>query len=163
MSELLINKAGVIAMVGELTTNVILEAITRNVTNIYGVSLNIFSKKKNQYNIVERRELEKLEKELDLIETIKIYEAWMKELCMKKKDTVENSNVLMMAIVSVQNILHEIDILFKIIENKMDYHKSKCFSWWRPLDFSYEKDEMCVLKKIMDNRFTILQQIKLDI
>jgi hypothetical protein len=167
MADLLIDTAGVIAMVGgsatAITANVLIQAITMTVTNIYGVGLSIFSKKKNKTNIVERRELEKLEKELDLIETIKIYEVWMIELCKKKQDTVDNSKVLMMAIASVQFILHEIDILFKIIDSKIDYHKSRWFSWWRPLDFSYEMDEMRVLKKILDNRFTILQQIKVDI
>ena len=167
MAELLIDTAGVIAMVGgsatAITANVLIQAITMTVTNIYGVSLSIFSKKTNKSNIVERRELEKLEKELDLIETIKIYEAWMIELCNKKKDTVDNSKVLMMAIASVQYILHEIDILFKIINNKIDYHKSRWFSWWKPLDFSYEMEEMRTLKKILDHRFTILQQLKLDI
>lgn len=167
MADLLIDTAGVIAMVGgsatAITANVLIQAITLTVTNIYGMSLSIFSKKKNKTHIVERRELEKLEKELDLIETIKIYEVWMIELCKKKQNTVDNSKVLMMAIASVQFILHEIDILFKIIDSKIDYHKSRWFNWWRPLDFSYEMDEMRVLKKILDNRFTILQQIKLDI
>jgi hypothetical protein len=167
MADLLIDTAGVIAMVGgsatAITANVLIQAITMTVTNIYGISLSIFSKKKNKINIVERKELEKLEKELDLIETIKIYEAWMIELCNKKKNIVENSKVLMMAIVSVQHILHEIDILFKIIDSKIDYHKTRWFSWWSPLDFSYEMEEMRTLKKILDNRFTILQQIKLDI
>ncbi len=87
----------------------------------------------------------------------------MIELCTKKQDLVDNSKALKLGIASVQYILHELDILFKIIDNKIDYHKSKWFNAWRPLDFSYEMDEMRVLKKILDNRFTILQQIKSDI
>ena len=58
MAELLIDTAGVIAMVGgsatAITANVLIQAITMTVTNIYGVSLSIFSKNlfhQNQLNI----------------------------------------------------------------------------------------------------------------
>ena len=57
------------------------------------------------------------------------------------------------------NSLEDLHQILKQIEARVERHQKKWFSGWRTQDFTKEINELRLKKKILDNRFKILQQI----
>lgn len=141
-----------------LTTDLLVKAVSFTASNIYYLASSLASSPK----IIGIKELEQLEKELDLLETIKIYESWIVELGQKKKELIETSNTIKISIESIHNSLEDLHQILKQIEARVERHQKKWFSGWRSQDFTKEINELKLKKKILDNRFKILQQIKIE-
>lgn len=139
-----------------VTTDLLVKAVSFTASNIYYLASNLASSPK----IVGIKELEQLEKELDLLETIKIYESWIVELNQKKKNLIETSKTIKLSIESIHNSLEELHQVLKQIEMRVERHHKKWFSGWRSQDFTKEINELKLKKRILDSRFKILQQIK---
>ncbi len=138
-----------------LTTDLLLKTIQLTTSGIFHLGKSLFTP--SPY--INYNELEHLEKELDLLETIKIYESYIKEILEKEKEIIEASQTLKLIIHSICEILNEFHDILKIIDQKVEYHKSLWFASWRTLDFTQEVGKMKYKKKVLDSRFLILQQI----
>ena len=141
-----------------LTTDLLVKAVSFTASNIYYLASNLATSPK----IIGIKELEQLEKETDLLETIKIYESWIVELGTKKRELIESSNTIKISIESIHNSLEDLHQILKQIEARVERHQKKWFSGWRTQDFTKEINELRLKKKILDNRFKILQQIKIE-
>lgn len=141
-----------------LTTDLLVKAVSFTASNIYYLASNLATSPK----IIGIKELEQLEKETDLLETIKIYESWIVELGTKKRELIESSNTIKISIESIHNSLEDLHQILKQIEARVERHQKKWFSDWRTQDFTKEINELRLKKKILDNRFKILQQIKIE-
>jgi hypothetical protein len=84
------------------------------------------------------------------------------ELSQKKKELIETSNTIKISIESIHNSLEDLHQILKQIEARVERHQKKWFSGWRSQDFTKEINELKLKKKILDNRFKILQQIKIE-
>jgi hypothetical protein len=161
MVDVIFGTAKLVGMVGSsasLTTDLLVKTVSFTASNVYYLVSNLLSTPK----VMEIKELEQLEKELDLIESIKIYESWIKELNEKKKDLIESSNTIKIAIESIHSSLEELHTILKKIETRVGRHHKKWFSSWRKQDFTKEIYELKLNKNILDKRFQMLQQIKID-
>ncbi|NDB61746.1 hypothetical protein EB001_25390, partial [bacterium] len=103
--------------------------------------------------------LERIEKQIDLLETIKIYDIWIQEIIEKQKEKINSSNALKEAIHSFTMMLNEIHELLKSIEIKIQLHGLKWFSSYRSLYVNEEVEQIQLKKNILDRRFNLLQQI----
>ena len=144
-----------VTTVTNITSIIIINTLTFTATNIYTLGKNIFI----ETNSLGINELYKIENELDLIETIKIYESWIIEMSEKKNNEINNSNTIIYTIMSFNNILQELHVLLQNIELKIEYHKTKWFNNYRSIDLSYEITELKIKKNKLDNRFNLLQQV----
>lgn len=141
-----------------VTTDLLVKAVSFTASNIYYLATNLSSSPKT----TSIKELEQLEKELDLLETIKIYESWIIELGQKRKELIDSSNTIKLSIESIHNSLEDLHQILKQIEARVNRHQLRWFNTWRTQDFSKEINELKLKKKILDNRFKILQQIKIE-
>ena len=103
--------------------------------------------------------LEKIEKQIDILETVKIYDIWIQEIIEKKKDKIDSSNAFKVAIHSFTMVLNEIHDLLKTIESKIQLHHLKWFSNYRSLYVNQEVEQLQIKKNILERRFNLLQQI----
>jgi hypothetical protein len=161
MVDVIFGTARLVSLVGSsatITTDLLVKTVSFTASNVYYLATNLASSPK----IVGIKELEELEKELDLIETIKIYESWIKELNDKKKHLIESSNTIKLSIESIHNSLEDLHSILKQIETRVSRHHLKWFYTWRKQDFTKEINELKLKKKILDNRFKILQHIKIE-
>lgn len=161
MVDVIFGTVKLVSMVGSsatITTDLLVKAVSFTASNIYYLVSNLATSQK----LISIKELEQLEKELDLLETIKIYESWIIELGHKKKNLLESSNTIKLCIESIHNSLEDLHQILKQIETRVTRHQLKWFSGWRHQDFSKEINELKLKKKILDNRFKILQQIKIE-
>jgi len=161
MVDVIFGTAKLFSLVGNsatLTTDILIKTISYTASNVCYLASNLISLPK----IVEIKELEQLEKELDLIETIKIYESWIKELNEKKKEVINSSRTIKLAIESIHNSLEDLHQILSKIETRVKRHHTKWFYTWRTQDFTKEINELKLKKRILDNRFAILQQIKIE-
>jgi hypothetical protein len=161
MVDVIFGTARLVSLVGSsatITTDLLVKAVSFTASNVYYLATNLASSPK----IVGIKELEELEKELDLIETIKIYESWIKELNEKKRDLIESSNTIKISIEAIHNSLEDLHHILKQIEARVSRHHLKWFHSWRKQDFTKEINELKTKKKILDNRFKILQRIKIE-
>lgn len=138
-----------------VTSDMLIRTISATTSSIYSVGKLLLSN--NKY--VDLSSLEKLEKQLDLLETIKIYNLWIKELLEKNKGVIDDSETIKESIHSIVEVLDELNELLKNIETKVSGHKLKWFSYFRSLNFCDELEELKIKKNILDNRFEILQKI----
>jgi hypothetical protein len=138
-----------------VTSDMLIRTISATTSSIYTVGKMLLSDSK----YVDLRSLEKLEKQLDLLETIKIYNLWIKEILDKNKQVIEGSETIKESIHSIVEVLNELNELLKKIETKVAEHKLKWFNYFRNLNFCDELEELKVKKNILDNRFEILQKI----
>lgn len=163
MADIILNTSKALTLVGGSTvfmsTDILLKALTFTASNIHFVGKTLF----NNTDTTNFSELERIEREMDLLETIKIYESWIIEIIDKKKNVIEKSNTFKLALTSVHNVLEELHTLLKNIDNKVQYNKSVWFSNFRGYDYTNDLYELKVKKNILDKRFNILQQIKFDI
>lgn len=161
MVDVILGTAKIATMLGTsatVTTDLLVKAVSFTASNIYYLTSNIYSSPKT----TSIKELEQLEKELDLLETIKIYESWIIELGQKKKDLLESSNTIKLSIESIHNSLEDLHQILKQIEVRVNRHQQRWFNSWRSQDFTKEINELKLKKKILDSRFKILQQIKIE-
>lgn len=161
MTDFILNTTRALSLVGGTTyiaSDILIKTLTFTASNIHVLGRTLFTNSDN----TSIYELEKIEKELDLLETIKIYESWIIELVEKKKHIIEDSNTLKLALTSVHNILEELHTLLLNIDAKVKYNNSVWFKSWRGYDFTNDVNELRIKKNILDKRFSILQQIKLD-
>jgi hypothetical protein len=100
-----------------------------------------------------------MENKLDLLETIRIYDLWIKEILAKESINIEKSVSLRQAVTSFSKVLEELHGLLKNIDDKVSNHKLKWFYSYRSLDFSNELEQIQIKKGVLDNRFNILQKI----
>ena len=161
MVDVIFGTAKLVSLVGSsatITTDLLVKAVSFTASNVYYLATDLSTSPK----IVGIKELEELEKELDLIKTIKIYESWIKELNEKKKELIESSNAIKLSIEAVHDSLEDLHQILKQIEVRVGRHHLKWFYTWRKQDFTKEINELKLLKKILDNRFKILQRIKIE-
>jgi hypothetical protein len=165
MSDIIINTTKILTLVGSsatiITTDLIIKTISFTASNIYYLGTMFYANR--NVHILGIKELEQIEKDIDLFETIKIYESWIIEMGKLNKDWVETSNTVKICIESVHNVLEELHQLLKNIDKKISDHKLKWFSSWRRIDLTSEIAELKNKKSILDKRFNILQNINLDI
>jgi hypothetical protein len=133
----------------------LIRTIGTTTSSIYSIGKLLLTDSK----FVDLSSLERVEKQLDLLETIKIYDLLIKEILEKNKDLVENSETLKESIHSIIEVLDILNTLLKQIDTKVQEHKLKWFVYFRSLNFSFELEELKVQKNILDNRFEILQKI----
>ena len=138
-----------------VTSDMLIRTISATTSSIYTIGKMLISDSK----YVDLSSLEKLEKQLDLLETIKIYNLWIKEILDKNKEIIDNSETIRESIHSIVEVLNELNELLKKIETKVAERKLKWFSYFRSLNFCSELEELKVKKNILDSRFDILQKI----
>ena len=161
MVDIIFGTARLVSLVGSsatITTDLLVKAVSFTASNVYYLAANLASSP----NFVGIKELEQLEKELDLIETIKIYESWINELHEKKKELIESSNTIKISIESIHNSLEDLHKILKQIETRVSRHQKRWFNNWRKQDFTKEINELKIKKKNLDSRFKILQHIKIE-
>lgn len=141
-----------------ITTDILVKAVSFTASNIYYLATTLAAAPKS----ISIKELHDLEQEIDLLETIKIYESWIIELGQKKKELIESSNTIKLSIESIHNALEDLHQILKQIEIRVARHQLRWFNTWRKQDFTKEINELKLKKKILDNRFKILQQIKIE-
>ena len=144
-----------IAAASIISTDMVAKSISLTTSSIFALGKSLFYSD----NYVNLSTIEKIEKKLDLLETVKIYDIWIQEVIEKYKDKIEKSNSFKESIRSFTSILNELHELLKTIDQKVQDHKLKWFSYYRNLSFHEEIENMQILKNILDNRFNILQQI----
>ncbi len=137
-----------------ITSDMFAKTISLTTSSIFTLGQNLIYS--NNYDISS---LEKIEKEIDLLETIKIYDIWIQETIEKQKDKIEKSNAFKEAIHSFTMILNEIHELLKNIDYKIQKHQLKWFSTYRTLYVNEEVQQIQLKKKILDHRFNLLQKI----
>jgi len=137
-----------------LTSDMFAKTISLTTSSIFTLGQRLIYS--NNYDIFS---LEKIEKDIDLLETVKIYDIWIQEIIEKRKDKIENSNAFKEAIQSFTMMLNEIHDLLKNIEIKIQNHKLKWFSNYRSIYVNEEVEQIQIKKKILDHRFNLLQQI----
>jgi len=133
-----------------LTNEVITKTISFTVSNIYILAKNIFYTDSS----IDLYSLDKLEKKLDLLYTIKVYDLWIQEISSNVK-----SPSLHEAILHFKNGLEDIHSILKNIDEKIKIHKEKWFSWYRSISFQNEMEELQSSKMILDQRFNLIQRI----
>jgi hypothetical protein len=161
MVDVIFGTAKIASLLGTsatITSDLLVKAVSFTASNIYYLVSNLSTSPKTA-SIVE---LEQLEKELDLLETIKIYESWIIELGQKKKELIETSNTIKISIEAIHNALEDLHQILKHIETRVKRHQQRWFNTWRTQDFTKEINEIKLKKRTLDNRFKILQQIKIE-
>jgi hypothetical protein len=138
-----------------ITSDMFAKTISLTTSSIFTLGQNLIYSNTN-YDISS---LEKIEKQIDLLETVKIYDIWIQEIIEKQKDKINNSNALKEAIQSFMMMLNEIHDLLKSIENKIQLHGLKWFSSYRNLYVNDEVEQIKIKKNILDHRFNLIQQI----
>jgi hypothetical protein len=141
-----------------VTADLLVKTIGYTTHGIFFVGKKLFQST-NHVNIVE---LQELEKDIDLLKTIEIYDVWIREILEKNKLDIESSDAIKITIQSISDILQTLHKILQSIENKLESHKSKWFQNWRNLYFSGEVEQLKYNKKILDNRFDILQKIHIS-
>jgi hypothetical protein len=161
MVDVIFGTARLVSLVGSsatITTDLLVKAVSFTASNVYYLVANLASSP----SFVGIKELEQLEKELDLIETIKIYESWINELHEKKKELIESSNTIKISIEAIHNSLEDLHQILKQIETRVTRHQKRWFNNWRNQNFTKEINELKIKKKNLDSRFKILQHIKIE-
>ena len=138
-----------------ITSDMFAKTISLTTSGIFTLGHNLLYSNTN-YDISS---LERIEKQIDLLETIKIYDIWIQEIIEKQKEKIKSSNALKEAIHSFTMMLNEIHELLKSIEIKIQLHGLKWFSSYRSLYVNEEVEQIQLKKNILDRRFNLLQQI----
>ena len=128
------------------------KTISYTASTIYTLAESVFYK--DPY--VDLSSLETLEKKLDVMATIKIYDLWIQEV-VEKSDSFSNS--LQEAIHSFTRGLDELHSILLQLDEKIKQHKQKWFYSYRPLSFHKEMEEIKMYKTILDQRFLLIQQV----
>jgi hypothetical protein len=139
-----------------LTTDLFIKTISFTSCGIITVGQSLFTQS-NGY--IDLSNLEKMEKKLDLLETIRIYDLWIKEILEKESVNIQKSVSLREAITSFNLVLEELHNILISIDVKVSNHKLKWFYSYRGLDFSNELEQIQIKKGVLDNRFNLLQKI----
>ena len=153
---LFVSAAHVVSSTTLVTSDMLIRTIGTTTSSIYSIGKMLLS---SNGTFVDLSALERVEKQLDLLETIKIYDLLIKEILEKNKDLIDNSETLKESIHSIIEVLDGLNTLLKQIDKKVQEHKLKWFGYFRSLNFSLELEELKVQKHILDNRFDILQKI----
>jgi hypothetical protein len=139
-----------------LTTDLFIKTISFTSCGILTLGKSIFTQS-NGY--IDLSSLEKMENKLDLLETIRLYDLWIKEILERESINIEKSVSLREAVNSFNIVLEELHGILKNIDDKVNQHKLKWFYSYRGLDFSNELEQIQIKKGVLDNRFNILQKI----
>jgi len=138
-----------------ITSDMFSKTISLTTSGIFTIGQNLLYSNIN-YDISS---LEKIEKQIDLLETVKIYDIWIQEIIEKQKDKINSSNAFKESIHSFMMMLNEIHELLKSIEIKIQRHQLKWFSRYRSLYVNEEVEQIQIKKNILDRRFNLIQQI----
>jgi len=141
-----------------LSADVFSKTISLTTSSIFQLGRTLLYGPENSY--VDLSTVEKVERQLDLLETIKIYDIWIQEVIQKEKETIEQSLAFKESIRSFLSILQQIHELLQQIDKKVESHKLKWFHSYRGISFYDEIETMNCLKNILDHRFTMVQQMK---
>jgi hypothetical protein len=144
-----------IAATGLLTNDVISKTISYTSSTIFILGKSLFYSDHS----IDLSALESFEKKEDVLETIRIYDLWIKEIEVKHALRLTNSIALREAIRSFELCLEEIHNILQKIKDKINEHKLKWFYSYRSLSFQSELEQLQVHKTILDHRFTMIQQI----
>lgn len=129
------------------------KTISYTASTIYTLSESIFYK--DPY--VDLSSLEALEKKLDIVATIKIYDLWIQEVL--EKGTTSFPRSLQEAILLFTRVLDELHLILLQLDEKIKSHKQKWFYSYRSLSFHKEMEDLKMYKTILDQRFLLIQQV----
>ena len=152
---LFVSAAHLVGSTTLVTSDMLIRTIGTTTSSIYTIGKMLLTDNK----FVDLSCLERVEKQLDLLETIKIYDLLIKEILEKNKDLIQDSETLKESVHSIIEVLDVLNKLLKQIDTKVQEHKLKWFGYFRSLNFSFELEELKVQKHILDNRFDILQKV----
>lgn len=138
------------------TTDVLTKTISYTTSSVFSLGKMLIT---SNDSYIDLSTLEKMEKRIDLLETIRLYDLWIQELANRQSERIKSSKAINEAIHSFMNCLEELHLILQRISDKINYHKLKWFYSYRSLSFSDEMEQIILYKSILDNRFTILQQI----
>ena len=141
-----------------LSTDILVKTVSLTTSGIFTIGKSLFTTS----GYIDLLVLQELEKKIDLIETVKLYDLWIKELLEKQHSRIEKSNTLQEAIKGFIAVLDELHEILKNIDNKVNEHRQKWFYTWRSLNFNAEMEEIKTKKTILDNRFNMLQKLNLS-
>lgn len=134
------------AMISSCVGNIIISKMTSTAgTKIYGY---LFKKNSNIANI----SLDHIIKELDIKEKIKICNIFIETIHDKHPEL--DSKLL-----SLKDIIIEIEGLLDIIEKKKQKHNNKYFTYYRTLHLTKEKENLLIYDKIISKRLDYLIKI----
>jgi hypothetical protein len=150
----LISSLGTTATI--LTSDLCMKTISLTTSGIITVGKSLLTQNSSY---IDLSSLQKIENKLDLLETIRIYDLWVKDVLVQNKSEIEQSSSLKEVINSFINVLEELHNILKSIDDKVANHKLKWFYSYRGLDFSAELDEIQTKKIALDNRFNMIQKL----
>ena len=156
---MLLGGAQVITTLGStatvVTTDLLIKTLTYTTSGIFSLGKALFTP--SPY--ITFKQLEDLEKDIDLMETIKIYELYIKEILEKDSKYIDTSETIKTTIQSIHTILNDLHTILQEIDKKVAYHQTIWFQSLRSLDFTKEVHDIKYKKNILDSRFNILQKI----
>jgi hypothetical protein len=106
--------------------------------------------------------LREAEQDMDLIETVRIYEAYVSEYIQSNSEMYSKSPTIQMAITGIQSTLHDIHQILQGIDAKIKAHEKR---WrisvllWGPPTFAIEIRQLNAKKNILTNRFQMFATI----
>jgi hypothetical protein len=139
-----------------LTTDVLAKSISYTASSVFSLGKMLIT---SNESYIDLSTLEKMEKRIDLLETIRLYDLWIQELMDKQSERIKSSNAIYQAIHSFMKCLDELHQILQRVSDKIMFHKLKWLYSYRSLSFSDEMEQIQLYKSILDNRFIILQQI----
>ena len=155
-SNMMSTTAATIAASTLLTTDVLTKTISYTTSSVFSLGKMLVT---SNESYIDLSTLEKMEKQIDLLETIRLYDLWIQELADKQSHRIKSSNALYEAIHSFMKCLDKLHLILQHVSEKINSHKLKWFYSYRSLSFSNEMEDIQLYKSILDRRFVILQQI----
>jgi len=140
---------------GLITTDVISKTISYTSSTIFTLGKSLFYSNHS----VDVTELERFEKKEDVLESIRIYDLWIREIEEKHAERLQQSTSLREAIHSFGTVLEEIHRILQDIEEKIKQHKLKWFYSYRFVSFQTELEQLQLYKTILDHRFRMIQHV----
>lgn len=158
MAELVIASARVVSIVGgsiaSIGADLLLRVLTLTTSGILALGQNLFMSSFYP-DTVGLVTLRAVEDELDLLETVKIYESYLQEYISKHKDWIDESDTARLSIHSVQSTLTRIHELLDVVEKRVKEHNQLWFRDMRRLDFTHEAKQLRSQKRILDTRMRL--------
>ena len=138
-----------------VTADLLIKTITFTTSGIFSLGKALLT----PASYMNYKQLQELENDIDLFETIRIYELYIKEILEKEKEFIDSSESIKTTIQSIHTILNDLHLILQEIDKKVEYHKTIWFQSLRTLDFTKEIHDIKYKKNILDSRFNILQKI----
>ncbi len=155
MAELIVASARVVSIVGgsiaTIGADLLLKILTLTTSGILSMGKNLFVTSFYP-ETVDTRALRTIEEELDLMETVQIYESYLQEYISKHKEWINESDTAQLSIRSIQSVLTDIHRILEASEKRIAEHEQLWFKDWRGIDFTREANQLRTRKRILDTR-----------